>query len=153
MLHFFVFRLTSCLMGLELFLLGIREGCKFIGVLFKRKKILIKFSDLFICRLMLIVILIVSIEFHHTYTTIHFAVIVPDRAILLDWVLADGPPEKANIYDNNKHRDFHAIVPKTISEELYWVEEEHQIYRKLQEERRLREEAARVKVNSPKIYS
>ncbi|KAG6584091.1 Soluble starch synthase 3, chloroplastic/amyloplastic [Cucurbita argyrosperma subsp. argyrosperma] len=72
-------------------------------------------------------------------------VIVPDRAIVLDWVLADGPPKKANIYDNNKHLDFHAIVPKVISEELYWAEEEHQIYRKLQEERRLREEAVRAK--------
>lgn len=100
---------------------------------------------------MLNVIFIFSIEFHRTYTTIHFAVIVPDRALVLDWVLADGPPKKANIYDNNKRLDFHAIVPKTIPEELYWVEEEHRIYRKLQEERRLREEAARAKVNSPKI--
>ncbi|KAG7012367.1 Soluble starch synthase 3, chloroplastic/amyloplastic [Cucurbita argyrosperma subsp. argyrosperma] len=72
-------------------------------------------------------------------------VIVPDRAIILDWVLADGPPNKVNIYDNNKRRDFHAIVPKAISEELYWAEEEQWIYRKLQEERRSREEAARAK--------
>ncbi|XP_038894134.1 soluble starch synthase 3, chloroplastic/amyloplastic isoform X2 [Benincasa hispida] len=73
-------------------------------------------------------------------------VIVPDRALVLDWVLADGLPKKANIYDNNKRLDFHAIVPKAISEELYWVEEERRIYRKLQEERRLREEALRAKV-------
>lgn len=98
------------------------------------------------------VIFIVSIEFHHIDTTIHFAVIVPDQAIVLDWVLADGLPRNANTYDNNHRHDFHAIVPKSISEELYWVEEEHRIYSKLQEERRLREEAARAKVNSPKIY-
>ncbi|KAL0012339.1 hypothetical protein SO802_007447 [Lithocarpus litseifolius] len=72
-------------------------------------------------------------------------VVVPDRAFVLDWVFADGPPQKAIVYDNNHHQDFHAIVPKGIPEELYWVEEEHQIYRKLQEERRLREEAIRAK--------
>ncbi|KAM4101812.1 hypothetical protein ACB094_05G173800 [Castanea mollissima] len=72
-------------------------------------------------------------------------VVVPDRAFVLDWVFADGPPQKAIVYDNNRRQDFHAIVPKGIPEELYWVEEEHQIYRKLQEERRLREEAIRAK--------
>ncbi|XP_038690826.1 starch synthase 3, chloroplastic/amyloplastic isoform X2 [Tripterygium wilfordii] len=72
-------------------------------------------------------------------------VAVPDRAIVLDWVFADGPPQHAVVYDNNHRRDFHAIVPKSIPDELYWVEEEHQIFRKLQEERRLREEAARAK--------
>ncbi|XP_052181468.1 starch synthase 3, chloroplastic/amyloplastic isoform X2 [Diospyros lotus] len=72
-------------------------------------------------------------------------VIVPDCALLLDWVFADGPPQNATIYDNNHRQDFHAIVPKGIPEELYWVEEEHQIYKKLQEERRLKEEAMRAK--------
>ncbi|KAJ0017433.1 hypothetical protein Pint_09928 [Pistacia integerrima] len=72
-------------------------------------------------------------------------VTVPDRALVLDWVFTDGPPQKANVYDNNGRQDFHAIVPKTIPEELYWVEEEHQTYRKLQEERRIREEAIRAK--------
>ncbi|XP_024018639.1 starch synthase 3, chloroplastic/amyloplastic [Morus notabilis] len=72
-------------------------------------------------------------------------VVVPYRAFVLDWVFADGPPEKAIVYDNNRRQDFHAIVPKSISEELYWVEEEHQIYKKLQEERRLREEEKRAK--------
>lgn len=66
---------------------------------------------------------------------------------MLDWVFADGPPQKAVVYDNNGHQDFHAIVPKTVPEELYWIEEEHQTYRKLQEERRIREEAVRAKVN------
>lgn len=80
------------------------------------------------------------------------AVVVPDRAFVLDWVFADGPPQKAIVYDNNHHQDFHAIVPKGIPEELYWVEEEHQIYRKLQEERRLREGAIRAKVSLEKIF-
>ncbi|XP_062088414.1 starch synthase 3, chloroplastic/amyloplastic isoform X2 [Humulus lupulus] len=72
-------------------------------------------------------------------------VVVPNRAFVLDWVFADGPPQKAKVYDNNHRKDFHAIVPNSISEELYWVEEEYQIYKKLQEERRLREETKRAK--------
>lgn len=71
---------------------------------------------------------------------------MPDRALVLDWVFADGPPGKAAVYDNNKRQDFHAIVPESIPDELYWVEEEHQIFQKLQEERRSREEAIRAKV-------
>ncbi|CAA3018198.1 Soluble starch synthase 3, chloroplastic amyloplastic [Olea europaea subsp. europaea] len=73
------------------------------------------------------------------------SVVVPDGALVLDWVFADGPPQQAIIYDNNHLQDFHAIVPKSIPTELYWVEEEQKIYRKLQVERRLREEAARAK--------
>ncbi|KAE8656536.1 Starch synthase 3 [Hibiscus syriacus] len=68
-------------------------------------------------------------------------VVIPDRALVLDWVFANGPPKVATIYDNNNRQDFHAIVPKNIPEELFWVEEEHQIFRKLQAERKLREEA------------
>ncbi|KAF8031437.1 hypothetical protein BT93_D0599 [Corymbia citriodora subsp. variegata] len=71
--------------------------------------------------------------------------IVPDQAVVLDWVFADGPPHNAVVYDNNNRQDFHAIVPNSTPEEFYWVEEEHQIYRKLQAERRLREEAIRAK--------
>lgn len=71
--------------------------------------------------------------------------IVPDRALVLDWVFADGPPQHAMVYDNNHRQDFHAIVPKCIPEQQYWIEEEHKIYRKLQEERRLREEAIHAK--------
>lgn len=70
---------------------------------------------------------------------------VPDQALVLDWVFADGPPGKAIVYDNNSRQDFHAIVPQSICEESYWVEEEHQTFRKLQEERRLKEEAVRDK--------
>ncbi|KAJ6807102.1 starch synthase 3, chloroplastic/amyloplastic isoform X1 [Iris pallida] len=64
------------------------------------------------------------------------------------WIgfLRTGLPHKAQVYDNNNSKDFHAIVPNDLSEELYWVEEEHRIYRKLQEERKLKEEAARRKV-------
>ncbi|KAK4360938.1 hypothetical protein RND71_019890 [Anisodus tanguticus] len=72
-------------------------------------------------------------------------VIIPDRALVLDWVFADGPPKNAIVYDNNHLQDFHAIVTKHIPEELYWVEEEHQIFKTLQEERRLREVAMRAK--------
>lgn len=68
-------------------------------------------------------------------------VFIPDRALVLDWVFADGPPQKANMYDNNDRLDFHAVVPKSISEELFWVEEEHKIFKKLQVERKLKEEA------------
>lgn len=52
------------------------------------------------------------------------------------------------MYDNNNKVDFHAIVPMATPDEQYWVEEEQRIYRKLQEERRLREEALRAKVCS-----
>ncbi|GAB2259734.1 hypothetical protein Droror1_Dr00010589 [Drosera rotundifolia] len=72
-------------------------------------------------------------------------VTVPDRACVLDWVFTNGPPQKASVYDNNKRQDFHAAVPKPVADELYWVEQEQVIYRKLQEERRLREEAIRAK--------
>ncbi|KAL9146664.1 hypothetical protein ABFS82_13G124900 [Erythranthe guttata] len=72
-------------------------------------------------------------------------VVVPDQAVVLDWVFADGPPEQAVVYDNNLLQDFHAIVPKSIPGELYWVEEEQQIYKNLQAERRFREEALRAK--------
>uniref|UniRef100_A0A2P2LB39 starch synthase n=3 Tax=Rhizophora mucronata TaxID=61149 RepID=A0A2P2LB39_RHIMU len=73
------------------------------------------------------------------------SVVVPDRALVLDWVFADGPPQHAVVYDNNHRQDFHAVVPKSIPEELYWVKEELQIYKKLREERRLKEEAIRAK--------
>ncbi|KAH9608168.1 hypothetical protein KSS87_022909 [Heliosperma pusillum] len=72
-------------------------------------------------------------------------VIVPDKATVLDWVFANGPPQKASLYDNNNFLDFHAIVPKSVPTELYWIEEEQRIYQRLQQERRLREEAIRVK--------
>ncbi|KAL0363218.1 UNVERIFIED_CONTAM: Soluble starch synthase 3, chloroplastic/amyloplastic [Sesamum calycinum] len=72
-------------------------------------------------------------------------VTIPDRALVLDWVFADGPPQQAITYDNNGNQDFHAIVPNSIPEELYWAEEEQQIYKRLQAERWLREEAARAK--------
>ncbi|XP_042519768.1 starch synthase 3, chloroplastic/amyloplastic-like [Macadamia integrifolia] len=72
-------------------------------------------------------------------------VVLPDRAVILDWVIADGPPKNAYVYDNNHLQDFHAIVPKRIPEELYWFEEENKIYNKLQEERRLKEVAIHIK--------
>lgn len=72
-------------------------------------------------------------------------VVVPDRALVLDWVLSNGLPQRATIYDNNRRQDFHAIVPLSVPGELYWVEEEHRIYQKLQKDRRLREETNRAK--------
>ncbi|XP_057544291.1 starch synthase 3, chloroplastic/amyloplastic [Amaranthus tricolor] len=72
-------------------------------------------------------------------------VVVPDQAVVLDWVFADGAPKNASIYDNNKRQDFHAIVPLAVPDELFWVEEELRIYQNLQEERRLKEQAARAK--------
>uniref|UniRef100_A0A0C9RME5 starch synthase n=1 Tax=Wollemia nobilis TaxID=56998 RepID=A0A0C9RME5_9CONI len=72
-------------------------------------------------------------------------VVVPDRAFMLDWVFADGPPGNAKVYDNNNYQDFHAIVPKSIPKDLCWVEEEQQIFLRLQQERHEREEAARRK--------
>ncbi|XP_061336931.1 starch synthase 3, chloroplastic/amyloplastic-like isoform X2 [Gastrolobium bilobum] len=72
-------------------------------------------------------------------------VVVPDQALVLDWVFADGPPQNAVVYDNNHNQDFHAIVTMAIPDEQYWVEEEQFIYRKLQEERKLREEVIRAK--------
>ncbi|XP_057436288.1 soluble starch synthase 3, chloroplastic/amyloplastic-like isoform X1 [Lotus japonicus] len=72
-------------------------------------------------------------------------VVVPDRALVLDWVFADGPPQNAVVYDNNQLQDFHAIVPIAPLDEQYWAEEEQLIYRKLQEDRKLREETIRAK--------
>ncbi|XP_062226816.1 starch synthase 3, chloroplastic/amyloplastic-like [Phragmites australis] len=72
-------------------------------------------------------------------------VTLPERALVLDWVFADGPPGNARNYDNNGRQDFHAIVPNNISEDLFWVEEEHRIFRRLQKERREREDADRIK--------
>ncbi|PNY08300.1 soluble starch synthase 3 chloroplastic/amyloplastic-like [Trifolium pratense] len=72
-------------------------------------------------------------------------VVVPDQALVLDWVFADGPPQNAVVYDNNHMQDFHAIVPMATPDAQYWVEEEELIYQKLQEERRLREEAIHAK--------
>lgn len=66
----------------------------------------------------------------------------------MDWVFADGPPQQAKVYDNNSYQDFHAVITKDFSEEIYWLEEEDRLFRKLWEERRLREEAARKKVSS-----
>ncbi|KAG2267955.1 hypothetical protein Bca52824_062510 [Brassica carinata] len=73
-------------------------------------------------------------------------VIVPVRALVVDWVFADGPPEGAFLYDNNSRQDFHALVPLTTPEEVYWSEEEDRMSGKLQEERRLKEEAMRIKM-------
>ncbi|KAI4295898.1 hypothetical protein L6164_035894 [Bauhinia variegata] len=75
----------------------------------------------------------------------HADVVVPDQALVLDWVFADGPPQRAIVYDNNRREDFHAIVTKGIIHEQYWVEEENLFYEKLREERRMRGEAIRAK--------
>lgn len=75
----------------------------------------------------------------------HADVILPEKALVLDWVLADGPPGNARTYDNNGRQDFHAILPNVWTEEGYWVQEEHNIYTRLLQERREREEAIKRK--------
>lgn len=80
-----------------------------------------------------------------------FAVVLPDRAIVLDWVFADGSPQRATAFDNNRRQDFHAIVPESSFEELTLFEEE-QIYNKLQAERQLREGAIQAKVCFCNLY-
>ncbi|KAK1434486.1 hypothetical protein QVD17_00229 [Tagetes erecta] len=72
-------------------------------------------------------------------------VVVPNCSLVLDWVFSDGPPQRATLYDNNNRKDFHAIVPISIPQDLFWAEEEHRIYKKLQTERRIREEEIRAK--------
>nr|GEV69856.1 starch synthase 3, chloroplastic/amyloplastic [Tanacetum cinerariifolium] len=72
-------------------------------------------------------------------------VVVPNRSLVLDWVFADGPPQRATLYDNNSRKDFHAVVPISIPQDLFWAEEEDEIYKKLQTERRLREEEIHAK--------
>ncbi|KAB8097019.1 hypothetical protein EE612_025659 [Oryza sativa] len=72
-------------------------------------------------------------------------VTLPEGALVLDWVFADGPPGNARNYDNNGRQDFHAVVPNNISEDLFWVEEEHMIFKRLQKERKEREDADRRK--------
>jgi hypothetical protein len=64
-------------------------------------------------------------------------------------VLADGPPERATLYDNNAYQDFHSVVPKNVPNDFYWKELEEQVYRKLQDERAMREEAAQKKASTP----
>lgn len=77
-----------------------------------------------------------------------YAVVVPGGALVIDWVFADGLPKGAVLYDNNSYQDFHALVPRRTPEEIYWLEEENLMFRKLQEDRRLKEEAMRVKVSA-----
>ncbi|PAN33952.1 hypothetical protein PAHAL_6G059500 [Panicum hallii] len=72
-------------------------------------------------------------------------VVLPQRAYVLDWVFADGPPGNARIYDNNGRQDFHSILPNNMTEEEYWAEEEQRIYTRLRQERREREEAIKMK--------
>lgn len=72
-------------------------------------------------------------------------VTLPKSALVLDWVFADGPPGNARNYDNNGKRDFHAVVSKSISEDFFWVEEEHRIFKRFQRERKEREDADRRK--------
>jgi len=85
--------------------------------------------------------------FFVTFLLYSCVVTLPERALVLDWVFADGPPGNARNYDNNGRQDFHAIVPNNIPDDMFWVEEEHRIFRRLQQERREREDADRLKVS------
>ncbi|CAM0902904.1 unnamed protein product [Alopecurus aequalis] len=73
----------------------------------------------------------------------HANVTLPESALVLDWVFADGPPGNARKYDNNGKRDFHAVISKNISEDLFWMEEEQRIFKMLQQKRKEKEDAAR----------
>uniref|UniRef100_A0A8R7TMJ1 starch synthase n=1 Tax=Triticum urartu TaxID=4572 RepID=A0A8R7TMJ1_TRIUA len=75
-------------------------------------------------------------------------VTLPESALVLDWVFADGSPGNASKYDNNGKQDFHAAVSKSISDDLFWVEEERRIFERLQRERTEKEDAGRRKVSS-----
>uniref|UniRef100_A0A0D9X573 starch synthase n=1 Tax=Leersia perrieri TaxID=77586 RepID=A0A0D9X573_9ORYZ len=70
---------------------------------------------------------------------------IPEKAFVLDWVFADGPPGNARNYDNNGRQDFHAILPNVMTTEEFWVEEEQCIYRRLLQEWRERVEAVKRK--------
>ncbi|KAL2641893.1 hypothetical protein R1flu_009480 [Riccia fluitans] len=70
---------------------------------------------------------------------------VPEKAYMLNWVFADGPPDSARVYDNNDYRDFHGIVAQTVTEDVYWAEFEKEEYERLQKERKARHEAAMKK--------
>ncbi|TVU43141.1 hypothetical protein EJB05_09583, partial [Eragrostis curvula] len=72
-------------------------------------------------------------------------VVVPERAYVLDWVFADGPPGNARNFDNNGRQDFHAILPNIKTDEGYWMDEEQRIYTRLLQERIEREEAIKRK--------
>ncbi|XP_044459076.1 starch synthase 3, chloroplastic/amyloplastic [Triticum aestivum] len=72
-------------------------------------------------------------------------VTLPESALVLDWVFADGSPGNASKYDNNGKQDFHAAVSKSISDDLFWVEEERRIFERLQRERTEKEDAGRRK--------
>ncbi|XP_051128773.1 starch synthase 3, chloroplastic/amyloplastic-like [Andrographis paniculata] len=72
--------------------------------------------------------------------------VVPDEAVVLNWVFADGPPKQAAVYDNNHTRDFHGIVPASIPGDTYWVEEEEKIFKTLQKQRHLKEKEKQTKV-------
>ncbi|KAF6993850.1 hypothetical protein CFC21_010678 [Triticum aestivum] len=73
-------------------------------------------------------------------------VIPPEKALVLDWVFADGPAGNARNYDNNARQDFHAILPNNnVTEEGFWVQEEQNIYTRLLQERREKEETMKRK--------
>ncbi|BBN03016.1 starch synthase [Marchantia polymorpha subsp. ruderalis] len=77
---------------------------------------------------------------------------VPEKAYMLNWVFADGPPETARLYDNNDYRDFHGVVTNTLAEDAYWGQFEEEVYEKLQKERQARrEEAERKAVHIEKL--
>lgn len=78
----------------------------------------------------------------------------PEKALVLDWVFADGPAGNARNYDNNGRQDFHAILlNNNVTEEGFWVQEEQNIYTRLLQERREKEETIKRKVSCNKIFA
>ncbi|XP_047164111.1 starch synthase 3, chloroplastic/amyloplastic-like [Vigna umbellata] len=78
-------------------------------------------------------------------------VVVPEKVIVLDWVFANAPPRNASAYDNNNNKDFRALLSKVIPDEETWILEQERIYIKLQEQRRLKEEALAAKLEKTAI--
>eukprot|EP00897_Mesotaenium_endlicherianum_P010422 jgi/Mesen1/9408/ME000614S08673 len=60
---------------------------------------------------------------------------VPEDAFMLNWVLADGPPKKATVYDNNSMQDYAATVGGPEREAAYFADVEARLVKQLEQER------------------
>lgn len=80
------------------------------------------------------------------------AVAVPADALVLDWVLADAPPERAQYYDNNDLRDFHAPTAAAGSLEAHLAHQEEEAYARIRAERAQREQERAARVRPTQIW-
>lgn len=65
---------------------------------------------------------------------------VPEDAVVLNWVIADGPKGAAGVWDNNDRRDFGALVGDDAHVQSLFEELEAKILKRLEAERKEREE-------------